>query len=92
MERDNFSNVAMIPNSVLFNRKGGTRKKIACPLAEVPESEIDYKNVKLLMGFISEKGKIIPSRITGVSAKKQRRLQNAIHRARNIALLPFTNL
>ena len=51
--------------------------------------KIDYKDVKLLSRYISEKGKIIPSRITSVSAKKQRELARAIKRARYIALLPF---
>ena len=50
---------------------------------------IDYKDVKLLSRFISEKGKIIPSRITSVSAKKQRELARAIKRARYIGLLPY---
>ena len=49
----------------------------------------DYKDVKLLSRYISEKGKIIPSRITSVSAKKQRELARAIKRARYIALLPY---
>ena len=51
--------------------------------------KIDYKDVKLLSRYISEKGKIIPSRITSVSAKKQRELARAIKRARYIGLLPF---
>ena len=51
--------------------------------------KIDYKNVKLLQRFTSERGKIVPSRITAVSAKKQRELATAIKRARNLALLPF---
>ena len=51
--------------------------------------KIDYKDVKLLQRFISERGKILPSRITAVSAKKQRALSQAIKRARNLALLPY---
>jgi len=51
---------------------------------------IDYKDVKLLRKFISERGKIVPRRISGTSAKSQRQLANAIKRARYIALLPYT--
>ena len=50
---------------------------------------IDYKDVKLLKKFISERGKIVPRRISGTSAKSQRQLANAINRARYIALLPY---
>ncbi len=50
---------------------------------------IDYKDVKLLRKFISERGKIVPRRISGTSAKNQRQLANAIKRARYIALLPY---
>ena len=50
---------------------------------------IDYKDVKLLRKFISERGKIVPRRISGTSAKGQRQLANAIKRARYIALLPY---
>ncbi len=50
---------------------------------------IDYKDVKLLKKFISERGKIVPRRISGTSAKSQRQLANAIKRARYIALLPY---
>ena len=51
---------------------------------------IDYKDYKMLQGFIKERGKILPRRISGVCARHQRKLQDAIKRARNIALLPFT--
>ncbi|OIP33335.1 MAG: 30S ribosomal protein S18 [Deltaproteobacteria bacterium CG2_30_63_29] len=54
-----------------------------------PGSVIDYKDVQLLKRFLSPRGKILPSRITGVSAKYQRKLAKAIKRARHIALLPF---
>ncbi|MFC1659400.1 30S ribosomal protein S18 [Pseudomonadota bacterium] len=65
------------------------RKKRICPLHAIDVKEINYKNLKLLNKFISERGKILPSRITGVSAKKQRILSQAIKRARNLALLSF---
>jgi small subunit ribosomal protein S18 len=51
---------------------------------------IDYKDVKLLQAFIAENGKIMPRRLTGVTSKQQRKLSEAIKRARNLALLPFT--
>lgn len=60
-----------------------------CPLSEAGAPKIDYKNVKLLLRFISERGRIVPSRITAVSAKRQRELARAIKRARALALLPF---
>lgn len=60
-----------------------------CPFTGKNARIIDYKDVKLLSGFISERGKITPRRITGVSSKKQRELAKAIKRARNLALLPF---
>jgi small subunit ribosomal protein S18 len=51
---------------------------------------IDYKDVKLLQSFIAENGKIMPRRLTGVTSQQQRKLVEAIKRARNLALLPFT--
>ena len=65
------------------------RRTKACPFSGEGALKIDYKDVKLLSRYISEKGKIIPSRITAVSVKKQRELARAIKRARYIALLPF---
>ncbi|MCT4552753.1 MAG: 30S ribosomal protein S18 [Alphaproteobacteria bacterium] len=53
--------------------------------------EIDYKDVKLLRRFISERGKIMPRRLTGTSSKNQRKLATAIKRARIIGLLPFVS-
>ncbi len=67
------------------------RRKRTCPLTGENAPAIDYKDVKLLSKFISERGKIMPSRITAVCAKKQRELATAIKRARNLALLPFVN-
>ena len=69
--------------------KTANKKKKGCPFSGEDAMAIDYKDVKLLSRYISEKGKIIPSRITNVSAKKQRELARAIKRARYIALLPF---
>jgi small subunit ribosomal protein S18 len=70
-------------------RKVFFRRKKTCPLTGANAPKIDYKDVKLLSRFISERGKILPSRITSVSHKKQRTLAGAIKRARNLALLPF---
>jgi len=65
------------------------RCRKTCPFSGENAQSIDYKDVKLLQKYVSERGKIVPSRITAVSAKKQRELAKAIKRARNIALLPF---
>ena len=67
------------------------RRVKTCPLEAIPAEEIDYKNLKLISRFVSERGRILPSRITAVSAKKQRQLARAIKRARDIALLPFVS-
>ncbi|MBF2079982.1 MAG: 30S ribosomal protein S18 [Synechococcales cyanobacterium T60_A2020_003] len=56
-----------------------------------PKETIDYKDVDLLRKFITERGKILPRRITGLTAKQQRDLTQAIKRARILALLPFIN-
>ncbi len=73
----------------LVNQGMFVRKRRVCPLKDVPEEEINYKNLKLLNKYITERGKIIPSRVSGVCAKKQRKLSQAIKRARNLALLSF---
>jgi len=65
------------------------RRKKTCPFSGDNAPKIDYKDVKLLQRFISERGKIVPARITAVSNKKQRLLANAIKRARFMALLPY---
>ncbi|MBM5800616.1 MAG: 30S ribosomal protein S18 [Cyanobacteria bacterium K_DeepCast_35m_m2_023] len=56
-----------------------------------PGDPIDYKDVDLLKRFITERGKILPRRLTGLTAKQQRDLTNAVKRARIVALLPFVN-
>ena len=70
-------------------RRPFTRRKKSCPFSGPNAPVIDYKDTKLLSRFLSERGKIVPSRITAVSAKKQRELSRAIKRARTMALLPY---
>lgn len=65
------------------------RRRRSCPLSVKGAPRIDYKDVKMLSRYVSERGKIMPRRITAVSAKKQRELAEAIKRARVLALLPF---
>ena len=67
------------------------RRRRNCPFSDEGSPEIDYKDVRLLSRFISERGKMLPRRITSVSSKKQRELAKAIKRARNLALLPYLN-
>ena len=71
------------------SRRPFQRRRKTCPFSGPNAPKIDYKDVRLLQGFVSERGKIVPSRITAVSAKKQRELAQAIKRARHIGLLPF---
>ena len=68
---------------------GRPRRKKRCPFTTAGVKEIDYKNIEQLSKFITERGKILPRRITGVSAHHQRMLSTAIKRARHMALLPF---
>ncbi len=67
------------------------RRKRFCRFTAEGITEIDYKDLTLLRGFISETGKIVPSRITGTKARYQRQLTQAIKRARFLALLPYTD-
>jgi small subunit ribosomal protein S18 len=66
-----------------------TKKRKRCPFTAAGITEIDYKDTDTLNKFITERGKILPRRITGVSAKHQKKLTAAIKRARHVALLPF---
>ena len=81
-----------------FNRSSGGggggrrtffRRRKSCPFSGPNAPIIDYKDTRLLQRFISERGKIVPSRITAVSTKKQRQLDRAIKRARFLGLLPY---
>ena len=76
-------------NSDNNTRRPFFRRRKSCPFTGAGAQVIDYKDVRLLTKFISERGKIVPSRITAVSTKKQRELAKAIKRARNLALLPY---
>lgn len=65
------------------------RRRKTCPFTGTNAPKIDFKDTRLLQRYISERGKIVPSRITAVSNKKQRELAKAIKRARFLALLPY---
>ena len=78
--QSNFSKLSIFqPNKFKFKKK--------CPLSGNGAPKVDYKNIRLLKKYISENGKILPSRITSVSQKKQRELSTSIKRARNLGLL-----
>ena len=67
------------------------RRRKYCRFTAESITEIDYKDIELLKGFVTETGKIVPSRITGTKARYQRQLATAIKRARYLALLPYTD-
>ncbi len=70
-------------------KKGFFRRRKTCPFSGPKAPAIDWKDVRLLSRFVSERGKMVPSRITAVSQKKQRELAQAIKRARFMALMPY---
>ena len=79
-KQNNFAKLSIFnPNKYKFKR--------TCPLSAKGAPEVNYKNIKLLKKYVSENGKILPSRITNVSQKKQRELSLSIKRARNLALI-----
>ncbi|HEX5080042.1 MAG TPA: 30S ribosomal protein S18 [Geminicoccaceae bacterium] len=65
------------------------RRRKTSPFASADAPKIDYKDIKLLQRFVSERGKIVPRRITAVTAKEQRSLAQAIKRARELGLMPY---
>ncbi|HEU0217395.1 MAG TPA: 30S ribosomal protein S18 [Stellaceae bacterium] len=77
------------PGRAAAARRPFFRRRKSCPFSGPNAPKIDYKDVRLLQRFISERGKIVPSRITAVSTKKQRELSRAIKRARYLGLLPY---
>ena len=83
-KQSNFAKLSIFqPNKYKFKKN--------CPLSVKGAPEIDYKNLELLKRYTTEKGKILPSRVTSVSTKKQRQLSLAIKRARFLALLPYVS-
>lgn len=74
-----------------FKRKFLFRKKKFCKFCEEKLHFIDYKDVRLLQGFVPERSKIFPRRISGTCSKHQRKVMRAIKRARALALIPFTS-
>ena len=79
-KQSNFAKLSIFqPNKYKFKKN--------CPLSIKGAPKVDYKNIKLLKRYLSENGKILPSRITSVSQKKQRELSLSIKRARNLALI-----
>ena len=80
--------MAMSPQAA-GGRRPFFRRRKSCPFSGANAPKIDYKDVKLLQRFVSERGKIVPSRITAVSAKKQRELAQTVKRARFLGLLPY---
>jgi small subunit ribosomal protein S18 len=72
-------------------RKVFFKRRKSCPLTGPKAPAVDYKDIRLLQRFTSERGKIMPSRITAVSAKKQRKLAVAVKRARALALMPYVS-
>ena len=75
--------------AVATKKKQYFRRKKVCRFCVEKIDDINYKDVKTLHSFVAERGKIVPSRITAVSAKKQRELAKAIKRARFLGLLPY---
>jgi len=75
---------------MFMKRRKRFRRKKVCAFCIDNVKYIDYKDTKTLRGFMTERGKIIPRRISGNCARHQRQLTTAIKRARNVALLPFT--
>ncbi len=78
------------PPTITIRRPFFRRRK-SSPFASKDAPPIDYKDVKLLQRFVSERGKIVPRRITAVTAKEQRELAQAVKRARILGLLPFVS-
>ena len=79
----------MIAIEQMPTRRPFQRRRKTCPFIGEGAPKIDYKNVRLLQRYLSERGKIVPSRISAVSMKKQRELARAVKRARFLALIPY---
>jgi len=79
------------PGGAAGGRRTFFRRRKTCPFKSDNSPVIDYKDIKLLNRYVSERGKIVPSRITAVSQKAQRRLAREIKRARFLALMPYVS-
>lgn len=75
---------------MMDRRRGGFRKKKVCQFCADKTDYIDYKDVETLKKYVTERGKILPRRITGTCAKHQRGVTGAVKRARVVALLPYS--
>ena len=82
-EKDEFLKISLVNQGISI------KKNRVDPLSSIPDSDIDYKNLELLNKYISERGKILPKRVTGTCAMHQREVTTAIKRARIVALLPY---
>ncbi len=80
----------MVDIAQLPTRRPFHRRRKSDPFSGADAPKIDYKDVRLLQRYISERGKIVPARISGLSAKQQRQITKAVKRARMLALLPYT--
>lgn len=89
---DGLKHITNAANLLYMRKDSASRKKNSCPLGAVPLEFINHKYLKVIEQFVSERGKILPSRITGVSTQKQRALKRAIKKARALALLPFEKI
>lgn len=74
---------------MMSGRRGGFRKRKVCQFCTEKDAVIDYKDVETLKKYVTERGKILPKRITGTCAKHQRAVTAAVKRARVVALLPY---
>lgn len=94
MSRDNQNSAAAAQGAEAgaATRRPFFRRRKSCPFTGKAAPKIDWKDSRLLSRFISERGKIVPSRISSVSASKQRELANAIKRARFMGLLPYARI
>ena len=85
-------NTGRVDINQIPQRRPFQRRRKVCPFSGASAPKIDYKDPKLLLRYLSERGKIVPSRITAVSQRKQRELARAIKRARFLALLPYATM
>ncbi len=75
---------------MMDRKRGGFRKKKVCQFCADKNKEVDYKDVEMLKKYITERGKILPKRVTGTCSLHQRDVTKAVKRARVVALLPYT--